>query len=318
MELHFNEYSTKIESLNVLIIELQSSNNRLQQDRNNMEAELEHAQSQANGSSRFKQQYQRQVDEITHNLEEETRLRLTMTQQFKSVSEDYQSIKMLYEEEIQTQSDLRAKLARVTSECLMWKSKFESENLIKTEELDECKKKFALKMAEAEDQVEQALLKCASLEKAKIKLQNDMEDLLVDVERANSSSSSMEKRQRQLDKMIADWKLKCESITVELEASQREARQYSGEVFKLRSQLEESLESIEMVRRENRSLIEEVKSISGQMSEEGRSLHELERAKRKLEQEKAELQLALEEAERQHEAHDGKVNMLQFEISNIR
>jgi len=54
------------------------------------------------------------------------------------------------------------------------------------------------------------------------------------------------------------------------------------------------------------------------MSEEGRNVHELEKAKRRLEQERNELQLALEEAERQHEAHDGKVSLLQFEITNIR
>jgi chromosome segregation ATPase len=159
MELHFTEYNTKVESLNVFILELQSANSRLQQDRTSLEAELEHAQTQANGSGRFKQQYQRQVDEITHSLEEETRLRLTVTQQFKAVSEDYESIKMMYEEEMHVQTDLRAKLAKVTSECLMWKSKFESESSLKTEELDDCKRKFALKLTEAEDQVEQALLK---------------------------------------------------------------------------------------------------------------------------------------------------------------
>ena len=47
----------------------------------------------------------------------------------------------------------------------------------RSEELEDAKRKLAAKVAEAEEQVEQALAKCSSLEKSKARLQQEMEDL---------------------------------------------------------------------------------------------------------------------------------------------
>lgn len=87
--------------------------------------------------------------------------------------------------------------------------------------MEDAKRKLALKLAEAEEQVEQALAKCISLEKAKLRLQNEMEDLLVDVERANANSATIEKKQKQFDKLIAEWKQKCEDITLGIDFLQQ-------------------------------------------------------------------------------------------------
>ena len=56
-------------------------------------------------------------------------------------------------------------MAKSNSELQLWRSKYETEGLARAEELEEAKRKLAAKLAEAEEQVEQALAKCNSLEK---------------------------------------------------------------------------------------------------------------------------------------------------------
>lgn len=121
-------------------------------------------------------------------------------------------------------TELQKHVTKVNVEVQHWRSKYELEGLARAEELEEAKRKLAIKLDEAEEQVDQALSKCASLEKSKQRLQIEVEDLMVDVEKANASVTSMEKKQKQFDKLISEWRQKCEDITVELEMSQREAR----------------------------------------------------------------------------------------------
>lgn len=52
-----------------------------------------------------------------------------------------------------------------------------------------CRRRLASKLAEAENQVEQAMSKCSSLEKVKQRLQGELEDLMIDVERVSSYQS---------------------------------------------------------------------------------------------------------------------------------
>lgn len=78
-------------------------------------------------------------------------------------------------------------MTKLTSEVQQWRSRYETEGLARTEELEEAKRKLAAKLSEAEEQVEAALSKCNALEKVKARLQCEVEDLMVDVERANAS-----------------------------------------------------------------------------------------------------------------------------------
>ena len=62
-------------------------------------------------------------------------------------------------------------LAKLNGEVGQWKTKYESDAVQRTEELEDAKKKLSGRLNEAEESVEAALAKCSSLEKAKGKLQ---------------------------------------------------------------------------------------------------------------------------------------------------
>ena len=73
-------------------------------------------------------------------------------------------------------------------EVSVWKQKCESgEGGVRSEELDELKRKLMAKLQEAESQLETALGKAANLEKSNHRLKAELEDLTVETERVSNS-----------------------------------------------------------------------------------------------------------------------------------
>merc|ERR1712135_271130 len=83
------------------------------------------------------------------------------------------------EHQIGALSKLRQQLGHQLEDT---KRALEQEGIARAEELEEAKRKLTAKLAEAEEQIEQALGKCASLEKTKNRLACEVEDLMIDVE----------------------------------------------------------------------------------------------------------------------------------------
>ena len=102
--------------------------------------------------------------EARRTAEDEARARSSVVQQLRNLNGDLDSFKAQLDEEQSQKSEIQKLLAKANSEAQLWKSKYESEGLGRTEELEEAKKKLLTKLVEAEEQVEQALIKCSSLE----------------------------------------------------------------------------------------------------------------------------------------------------------
>ncbi|XP_023385714.1 myosin-8 [Pteropus vampyrus] len=204
------------------------------------------------------------------------------------------------------------------SEVAQWRTKYETDAIQRTEELEEAKKKLAQRLQEAEEHVEAVNAKCASLEKTKQRLQNEVEDLMLDVERTNAACAALDKKQRNFDKVLSEWKQKYEETQAELEASQKESRSLSTELFKVKNAYEESLDQLETLRRENKNLQQEISDLTEQIAEGGKQIHELEKIKKQVEQEKCDIQAALEEAEASLEHQEGKILRIQLELNQVK
>ena len=63
------------------------------------------------------------------------------------------------------------------------------------------RKKLAIRLQEAEEQVEAMQAKASSLDKTKNRLQSEIEDLTIDLERSNSAAAALDKKQRNFDKV---------------------------------------------------------------------------------------------------------------------
>ncbi|KAG7455436.1 hypothetical protein MATL_G00256450 [Megalops atlanticus] len=261
-----------------------------------------------------------ELDDVVSNMEQlvKSKAKNALAHAVQSARHDSDLLREQYEEEQEAKAELQRSLSKANSEVAQWRTKYETDAIQRTEELEEAKKKLTQRLQEAEEAVEAVNAKCSSLEKTKHRLQNEIEDLMVDVERSNAAAAALDKKQRNFDKILAEWKQKYEESQCELESSQKDARSLSTELFKLKNSYEESLDQLETLKRENKNLQEEISDLTEQLGEGGKSIHELEKIRKQLEQEKGEIQSALEEAEGSLEHEEGKILRAQLEFNQVK
>merc|ERR1712096_387502 len=119
-----------------------------------------------------------------------------MGHQVQASKHDHELLREQYDEEVEAKNELMRQLSKSNGEVGQWKTKYETDAIQRTEELEEAKKKLSGRLSEAEESVEAALAKCSSLEKSKGRLQGEIEDLTVELERANAAAANLEKKQK--------------------------------------------------------------------------------------------------------------------------
>ncbi|XP_060945792.1 myosin-4-like [Limanda limanda] len=318
LEDHLNEVKTKEEERLRLINDLSSQNARLQTENGEMSRQLEEKDSLMSQLTRGKQTSIQQIDELKRFNEEEMKAKNSLAHSLQSARHDCELLREQYDEEQEAKAELHRCLSKANSEVAQWRAKYETDAIQRTEELEEAKKKLALRLQDAEEAVEAVNAKCSSLEKTKTRLQGEVEDLMVDAERSNAAAAALDKRQRNFDKVVAEWKQKYEEGQAELESSLKELRSLGTENFKMKNAFEECMEQLETLKRENKNLQQEIMDLTEQLGETGKTMHELEKSKKQAEQEKSEAQTALEEAEASMEHEESKILRIQLELNQVK
>ncbi|XP_077289746.1 myosin heavy chain isoform X34 [Arctopsyche grandis] len=315
---NLNEVQGKLDETNRTLNDFDSAKKKLSIENSDLLRQLEEAESQVSQLSKIKISLTTQLEDTKRLADEEGRERATLLGKFRNLEHDLDNIREQVEEEAEGKADIQRQLSKANAESQLWRSKYESEGLARSEELEEAKRKLQARLAEAEETIESLNQKCLALEKTKQRLATEVEDLQLEVDRATAIANAAEKKQKAFDKIIGEWKLKVDDLAAELDASQKECRNYSTELFRLKGAYEEGQEQLEAVRRENKNLADEVKDLLDQIGEGGRNIHEIEKARKRLEAEKDELQAALEEAEAALEQEENKVLRSQLELSQVR
>ncbi|XP_026207272.1 myosin-16-like [Anabas testudineus] len=298
--------------------ELSATKIHLTAENNDLSRELEDVQSKLTQVTRLKASLTSQIDELKRQVDEENKGRNTAVVALANARHDLSLLKEQLEEESEARGELQRLVSKLNADVTTWRSKYETDAIHRTEELEETKRKLAVRLQEAEESAEAAQARAASLEKIKQRLQGEVEDLTIDLEKSNAAAAALDKKQRVFDKLAAEWSQKNEELQLELDNSQKESRSYMTELYKLKTAYEESQDQIETIRKENKTLTEEIKELVDQLGEGGRSVHELQKAKKKLEVEKEELQLALEEVEASLEVEEGKLVRAQLELAQVK
>ncbi|XP_074552043.1 myosin-4-like [Halichoeres trimaculatus] len=318
LEDQLSEVKTKEEEHLRLINDLSSQKARLQTENAEMSRQLEEKESLMSQLTRGKQAYVQQIEELKRLHEEEVKAKSALAHALQASRHDCELLREQYEEEQEAKAELHRCLSKANSDVSQWRTKYETDAIQRTEELEEAKKKLALRLQEAEEAVEAANSKCSSLEKTKQRLQGEVDDLMMDVERSNAAAAALDKKQRNFDKVLSEWKQKYEEGQAELESAVKEAREMGTENFKLKNTLEECLEHLETLKRENKNLQQEIMDLTEQLGETGKTIHELEKSKKQAEQEKLEAQTSLEEAEASLEHGESKVLRVQLELNQVK
>ncbi|KAJ8251147.1 hypothetical protein GJAV_G00217820 [Gymnothorax javanicus] len=324
-EAHVRKLEDSLSEANARLSEMERSSSelnvvkgRLSGENSDLSRELEETQSKLNQITRVKATLVTQCDELKRQIDEESKSRGAAVVSLANAKHDLDLLKEQLEEEQEGKSEMQRLISKLNTEVATWRTKYETDAIQKTEELEETKRKLAARLQEAEEAAEAAQARAASLEKVKNRLQGEVEDLTIDLEKSNAAAAALDKKQRVFDKMIAEWSQKCEELQLELDNSQKECRSYMTEIYKLKTSYEESLDQLEIVKKDNKTLTDEIKDLVDQLGEGGKSYHELQKAKKKLEVEKEELQMALEETEASLESEEAKVVRVQLELAQVK
>ncbi|XP_076000474.1 myosin heavy chain, fast skeletal muscle-like [Genypterus blacodes] len=318
LEDQLTEMKTKNEENVRQLNDINNQKSRLQTENGEMGRQLEEKDSLISQLTRGKQAFTQQIEEYKRHLEEEIKAKNALAHAVQSARHDCDLLREQFEEEQEAKAELQRGMSKANGEVAQWRSKYETDAIQRTEELEEAKRKLAQRLQEAEESIEAVNSKCASLEKTKQRLQNEVGDLMIDVERANGLAANLDKKQRNFDKVLAEWKQKHEEGQAEIEAAQKEARSLSTELFKLKNSYEESLDHLETMKRENKNLQQEISDLTEQIGETGKNMHELDKAKKAVENEKGEIQTALEEAEGTLEHEESKILHVQLELNQVK
>jgi len=259
-----------------------------------------------------------QLEEAKDFAEGESRGKVDAQQKLKRALDELESLAEALEEEQAAKAALQQKFSKAAAEAQSWKTKYDMEGASRVEELEDAKRKLAVRVQEMEQALGAAETKAASMEKVKNRMNEEVEDLLLDLERAQAQAFGLEKKQKKVDAQIGEWKAKCDEIQAESDKASRDARNYSTELLKLRAAHEDATDKLDALKKENRVLSAELSSVTDQLSEGGKASHEIEKMRRKLEMEKEELGTALEEAETALEIEEGKLLKIQLEYTQLK
>merc|ERR1712226_769346 len=190
------------------INELNAIRGRLQADNQENTRQIEEKEQLISQLSRTKNSQAQQLEELKRTLDEESKAKGALAHAVQAARHDNELIKEQYEEEQEAKAELQRSLTKANTEVAQWRTKYETDAIQRTEELEEAKKKLASRLQEAEETVEATQAKCASLEKSKARQAAEIEDLTIELERAVQAASSLDKKQRNFDKILAEAKQK--------------------------------------------------------------------------------------------------------------
>merc|ERR1711872_625178 len=209
-------------------------------------------------------------------------------------------------------------LSKANAEALMWRSKYESDAVVRAEELENQRLKLQARLENAEKQIEALNIKAMHLEKIKMRAATELADLQVGAEKCAVLVAASEKKQRNYDKVLGEWKLKIDDLTAEIDATKKEAHDYATDHYRIKTVYDENMLQLDNIRRENKNLADEVRDLMDQIGDGGRKYHEAQKKYKNIGIEKEELTAALEEAEAALEQEENKVLRTQLELGQIR
>ncbi|EFX65159.1 paramyosin, long form-like [Daphnia pulex] len=318
LELHVHEYTLKVEELNRTIIDISSHKTRLSTENIELTKEVQELKVSYENISYLKNQISSQFEDLRRRFEDEERRRSTLEGSLHSVEIELESVRVQLEEEAEARLDLERQLSKANQDCLSWKSKYDHACTSHTEEIEEIRRKFHIRVTELEEQISALISKCSGLEKIKSRLQSEVEVLIIDLEKANTTAREMQKRSEQLERINIEFKSKLDELTALYDASQRDNRNKATEISRLTHELDKTREQKDQLTRENKKLGDENAELKSQYSELNRRFHELEIEYRRLENEREELAAAYKESEAARKGEEQRSQRMAAEMNQYR
>lgn len=151
-------------------------------------------------------------------------------------------------------TNLLIKCYRWTGEAQQWHARFDAEAAARSEEIEEIRRKYTIRIQEQEEHIESLVVKSNNLEKQKSRLQSEVEVLIIDLERANGTARDFQKRVEILERTTIEIRSRLEETVALYETSQRELKNKQVEVTRITNELDNTRNQRDGLARENKKL----------------------------------------------------------------
>uniref|UniRef100_A0A643CF62 Uncharacterized protein n=1 Tax=Balaenoptera physalus TaxID=9770 RepID=A0A643CF62_BALPH len=339
LEDNLSEANDKVAELERNQAEVNAIRTRLQAENSELSREYEESQSRLNQIPRIKTSLTSQVDDYKRQLDEESKSRSTAVVSLANTKHNLDLLKEQLEEEQGGKSELQHLVSKLNTEVTTWRTKYETDAIQRTKELEETKRKLAARLQEAEETAEAAQARAASLEKNRDSRQKSRTspstwrkgggrrrgkaqerqppDTIPTSPQANAAAAALDKRQRVFDKMLAEWQRKCEELQVEVEESkviriQLELAQVKADID---WRIHEKEEEFEATRKNHQRAIE---SLQASLEAEAKGRAEALRLKKKMETDLNEMEIQLDHANKNNSELVKTLKRLQQQIKDLQ
>ena len=96
------------------------------------------------------------IDELKTALDDETQSKAALSRELQEQRHDSDMLRQKMEVEQATKADLMRRLTKCNNDVVVWKNKYETDSVQRIEELEDARNRLNLRLAECEEQVEQA------------------------------------------------------------------------------------------------------------------------------------------------------------------
>merc|ERR1712088_794139 len=150
-----NEVNKKVEEANLTLGDFENHKRKIAAENADLLRCLQELENAANMLNKVKIQLMSQLDEARHVADEEAKERHSLLGKFKNLEHEVDGIKEQLDEESAAKEDIQRLLNKAVQESDMWRQKYESEGLAKSEELEMAKMKLQARLTEAQGTIEQ-------------------------------------------------------------------------------------------------------------------------------------------------------------------
>ncbi|XP_001845765.2 paramyosin, long form [Culex quinquefasciatus] len=318
LEVHVTELNIRIEELNRTIVDITSHKTRLSQENIDLVKNVQDLKINIESISFAKSQLNSQFEDARRRLEEKDRRRSILESNLHQVETELESVRLQLEEESEARLDLERQLIKANGEAGTFKSKYEAEVNARTEEVEEIRRKYTIRIQESEEHIESLQLRLSKLEKEKSRMSNEIEILIIDLEKANNGIREYSKRIEILEKTNIEIKTRLEETITLYDQSQRDLRQKTQDYQRLSHELDATREQKDQLTRDNNKMQKELHESRAAITDLTRRLHDYEVELRRLENEREELTAAYKEAESGRKAEEKRAQALSAEYGQFR
>lgn len=254
LEVQISELHIKIEELNRTIIDITSHKSRLYSENIELTKNVQDLKLSIESVSYSKTQIISQLEDARRRLEDDERRRSSLESSLHSCETELDSVRLQLEEESEARLDLERQLVKVNAEANQWHARFDAEAAARTEEIEELRRKYTIRIQEQEEHIETLIVKVNNLEKLKIRLSSEVEVLIIDLEKANGQARDLQKRVEVLERTSIELRSRLEETVTLYEVSQRDLKNKQVELVRITNELDGTKGQRDQLARENKKL----------------------------------------------------------------